>query len=79
MTEIKVKIPEDLKVEMDKLHYIDWSKVARDSIRKKITELSVLNSIAQKSELTEEDAIELGRDINRGIHKRYKESYPDME
>ena len=39
MSEIKVRIPDDLKREMDKIHHIDRSKVARDSIRKKVTEL----------------------------------------
>ncbi|MFP4051616.1 MAG: hypothetical protein ACLFVB_07760, partial [Thermoplasmata archaeon] len=79
MSEIKVKIPDDLKKEMDKIHYIDWSNVARDSIRKKITELSILNSISSKSEITEEDAKELGKEVNKSLHERYKNIYTELE
>lgn len=79
MSDIKVRIPDDLKRDMDKAHFIDWSKVARDSIRKKISEISLLNNIAAGSELTEEESKELGRKVNRSLHERYKEIYTDLE
>ncbi|CAD7768307.1 hypothetical protein FHEFKHOI_00206 [Candidatus Methanoperedenaceae archaeon GB50] len=79
MAELKVVIPEDLKQEMDKTSFIDWSKVARDAIREQASKLARLKSIASKSKLTEKDALELGRKINRGLHERYKELYPGLK
>ncbi len=79
MGEIKIEVPEDLKQEMDRIPFIDWSKVARDAIRKKASKLARLNAIASKSKLTEEDALELGREINKGLHERYKGLYPELK
>lgn len=79
MPEIKIRISEDLKREMDKAGEVDWSKVARDAIRKKSSELALLKSIASKSELTEDDALELGRKVKKKLHRRYKEHYPELE
>lgn len=79
MTEVKVKVPDDLKKQMERADFIDWSKVARDSFREKLTELSMLENIASKSELTEEEAKELGAKVNHSLHKRYKKLYSDLE
>ena len=78
MAEIKVVIPEDLKRVMDRTPFIDWSNVARDAIRMQASKLARLKAIASKSKLTEEDALELGRKINKGLHERYKELYPEL-
>lgn len=74
-----VRIPEDLKQDMDKAPGIDWSKIARDAIRERTTELVLLKAIASKSKLTEKDALELGRKVKRGLHERYKKLYPGLE
>lgn len=79
MVEIKVAIPEDLMQEMEKSSFIDWSKVVRNAIREKATKLARLKAIASKSKLTEEDAVELGRKINKRLHERYKELYPELK
>ena len=79
MGELKVVIPEDLKQEMDRTLFIDWSKVARDAIREQASKLARLKTIASKSKLTEEDVLELGRKINRGLHERYRELYPELK
>ena len=79
MGELKVVIPEDLKQDMDKAPFIDWSKVARDAIREQASKLARLKAIASKSKLTEEDALELGRKINKGLYERYKELYPELK
>lgn len=79
MPEIKIRVPEDLKREMDKAEGVDWSKVARDAIRKKSSQLALLKSIASKSELSKEDTIELGREVKKKLHHRYKENYPELK
>ena len=72
MPTITLSVPEDLKQEMDKSKFMNWSEVARAAIREKISQLKILNSIAAKSKLTERDAIEIGRKIKKSMWKKYK-------
>ena len=76
MPTITLSVPEDLKREMDKSKEINWSEVARVAIREKVTQLSILKLIASKSKLTEKDALEIGKKINKSLHERYKKEYP---
>ncbi|MBN1376820.1 hypothetical protein JW949_00620 [Candidatus Woesearchaeota archaeon] len=73
MPTITLSVPEDLKKEMDKSREINWSEVARTAIKKKIEELNILKSITSKSKLTEKDALELAKKINKSLHKKYAE------
>ncbi|MFB6246685.1 MAG: hypothetical protein ABEI74_03795 [Candidatus Pacearchaeota archaeon] len=73
MPVITLSVPEDLKKEMDKNKFINWSEVARQAIKEKVSQLSLLNSIAKDSKLTKKDAIEMGREIKKSMHERYKE------
>ena len=75
MAVITLSITEDLKAEMDKTRFINWSEVAREAIRERVSQLRILNSIAAKSKLTEKDAIEIGRKIKKSMHQRYQEKY----
>ena len=75
MAVITLSIPEDLKTEMDKTKFINWSEVAREAIRERVSQLGILNAIAAKSKLTEKDAIEIGRKIKKSMHKKYLEKY----
>ncbi len=77
MSTITLSVPEELKREMDKSKEINWSAVAREAIREKITQLKILKAIASKSQLTEKDAIELGRKINKSLHEKYKRENPE--
>jgi len=76
MATITLSVPEELKVEMDKSKFINWSAVAREAIKIKVTQLKILHSIAAKSELTEKDAIEIGRKIKKSMHQRYQKEHP---
>ena len=64
-------IPEDLHEIMRKHSEIKWSEVARQAISEKARKLELMDKLLAKSELTEEDALEIGRKINRGIAKRH--------
>ena len=70
---ITLSIPEDLKKEMDKTKFINWSEIAREAIRERVSQLAILNAIASKSKLTDKDAIEIGRKIKKSMWKRYQE------
>jgi len=72
MTKIKISIPPELKAEMDKFPEINWSEVARNSIKQKIVELNFLNGLTMNSELTPEEALKMGKEVNLLLAKRYK-------
>jgi len=76
MPTITLSVPEELKKEMDQSREINWSEVARTAIREKVSQLRILKSIAAKSKLTQKDALELGRKINKSLHKRYQKEHP---
>lgn len=78
MPSLTLSVPADLKREMDEYKIINWSEVARGAIRERLDSLKILNSIATKSKLTEKDAIELGRKINRSMHERLVREYPQF-
>lgn len=70
---ITLSIPSDLKKEMDKTKFINWSEVAREAIRERVAQLAVLNAIATKSKLFEKDALEIGKKIKKSMWKKYQE------
>ncbi|NVM37894.1 MAG: hypothetical protein HWN81_20040 [Candidatus Lokiarchaeota archaeon] len=72
MANITLSIPEDLKKEMEKFPEINWSEVARDSIKKKIAQLSFLKGFRMDSDITVEEALKLGQEVNQLLVKRYK-------
>ena len=72
MTELKIEVSEDLKRKMAELP-VDWSVIIAAFIREKVFEWIRLRSIVSKSKLTEKDALEIGRKVNAGLAKRYKE------
>ena len=73
MVSITLSVPEDLKAQMDTFPEMNWSAVARKAIQNKIILLEKINKLLEKSELTEEDALRFGEEINKGIAKRFKE------
>ena len=75
MPTITLSVPEDLKQEMDKSKFINWSEVARVAIRERVIQLRLLNSIASRSKLTEKDALELGKKIKKSMHEDYKNQH----
>ena len=72
MPTITLSVPEDLKKEMDESKEINWSEVAIAAIKNKINQLKILKEITSKSKLTEKDALDLGRKINKSLHERYE-------
>ncbi|MGD9779123.1 hypothetical protein [Methanomethylovorans sp.] len=73
MATITLSIPDDLMTEMDISKEINWSEVAREAIRIKINQLRMLRAITSRSQLSQEDALELGKQINESLHQRYKD------
>ncbi len=74
MPNMTLSIPKELKDMIDKHPEINWSEVARQSFREKLTDLEFLEEFKSRSELTEEEALELGKKVNESLRKRYEES-----
>lgn len=74
MGELIIEISEDLKQKMLEMRGIDWSRVINAFVRERISEWARLHLILDKSALTEEDAVEIGRKVNKSLAKKYKES-----
>jgi hypothetical protein len=73
MVSVTLSVPEEMKEEMDEHPEINWSEVARQSIEQKLAELRFLERLKAESELTEADAIELGRDLKAQMRERHDE------
>ena len=73
MPTITLSMPDDIKKQMDEFQDINWSAVAREAIKNKLSQLILFKSIVSKSRLTKKNALELGKKINASLHKRYKE------
>ncbi len=64
----------ELIKEMNELKGVNWSQETRQFLEQRIERLKVLHKLdelTKHSRLTEEDAVEMGREINRAIAKRH--------
>lgn len=64
-------VPEDLHAIMKRYNTIKWSEIARQALWDQARKLELMDKLLAKSKLTEEDALEIGRKINRGIARRH--------
>ena len=71
MPKIEIKVPNDLKEKMNDHRNIDWDELIQMFIKNYLFKIELADSIASKSEMTPEDAIEIGDDIKRGIAERH--------
>ena len=72
MVSVTLSVPDDLKQEMEKFPEMNWSAVAREAIKKRLMMLERFKEFTKDSEFTEEDALRLGREVNKGVAKKYK-------
>jgi hypothetical protein len=67
---VTLSIPTDLKRKMDDFAEINWSAVAREAFGEKINDLEFIKRFKSKSTITDEDALNLGRELNERLAKR---------
>jgi hypothetical protein len=72
MANLTLSIPDELKKMMENFSEINWSEVARDSIKKKIAKLNFIKTLRIDSEISPEEASNLGREVNELLLKHYK-------
>lgn len=71
MVSMTLSVPEDLKMEMDLHPEMNWSEIARQAIKQRLEVLKKLDAMLANSKMTEKDALELGRKVNRAAAKRF--------
>jgi len=71
MSNLTLAVPEDLEQIMERHKDIKWTEVARQAMWEKARKLELMDKLLAKSELTEQDALEIGREVNKGIAKRH--------
>ena len=77
MATLTLTVPEELKQDVDAEPLVNWSAVARAAIHERVSQLKLFKSIVSRSRLTEKDALELGKKINRSMHERFVEEHPE--
>lgn len=70
MTNMTLAIPEELHREMKRHPEIKWAEVARRAIAREADRLAVYDRLLAGSKMTEKDAVELGRVINKAAARR---------
>ena len=72
MVSITLSVPEDMKQEMDTFQDINWSAVARQAIKNKLAMLEKFKEFTKDSTLTEEEALEWGKQVSEKAMKKHK-------
>ncbi len=76
MANMTLSIPNEFKQKMDKFAWLNWSELAREAFAKRMKQLELLEKLDkdfEKSELTDEDTLRLGRKLKEEMWKKYKE------
>ncbi|MFH0978880.1 MAG: hypothetical protein V1837_06300 [Candidatus Woesearchaeota archaeon] len=75
MVTMTLAVPPELKTRMDARPEINWSAVARQAFERQLQDMSDLEffrKLQEKSTMTEQDALELGKLVNKGMAERYR-------
>ncbi len=81
MTTVTLTVPDDVKSEMKKFAWVNWSEAARDALLREEelkTAFEEFKRIVSKSKLTEKDADELANAVKKSMHERYKGLYKEL-
>ena len=76
MESVTLTISDDTKEELKKFSWVNWSDVAREKFIRKVKRLEALEKfekLLEKSEFTEEDALELSNKVKEERLKQLKE------
>ncbi|MDD4878050.1 MAG: hypothetical protein PHO02_03370 [Candidatus Nanoarchaeia archaeon] len=72
MVSITLAVPAEIKQDMDSFPEINWSAVAREAITRKIEMLKKFQEFSRKSEITEAEAMQLGKQVSAKTMKKHK-------
>jgi len=68
----KLAIPGDLEERAERYPEVNWSVVVRRAVAQKLDRLEFLKHFASESELTEEEAVEQGKKVNKRLASWYR-------
>jgi len=72
-------ISAELKKEMDKLAFVNWSEIARTAIKEKVIQFQVIEEITKNSKFTEKDALELGKKVNHAMAEKFLKKWAERK
>ncbi len=81
MASAVLTIPDEVKADLKRFSWVNWSELAREELIKQEKDREAFErfkKIVSKSKLTEQDAIKLGREVNKGMHKKLKKLHPEL-
>lgn len=70
MVSVTLSVPSELKHKMDDFEEINWSAVAREAFAQKISDLEFIKKFKAQSTVSEEEAVRLGRELNKKLAAR---------
>lgn len=70
MPNMTLAVPEELHREMRRHPEIKWAEVVRRALAREVDRLRVYDRLLSGSEMTEREAVLLGRRINRAASRR---------
>ena len=76
MVTITLSLPEDIKKKMDRFAWLNWSAIAREAFIKRMRQLEILEKFekdSEKSKLSDEECIRLGRELRQAMSKHKEE------
>ncbi|ODS35417.1 MAG: hypothetical protein A7316_03820 [Candidatus Altiarchaeales archaeon WOR_SM1_86-2] len=71
MKKVNIKIPEGIADRMARHELIDWNETLCREITFITSEREVVESILEKSTLTEKDVEDIDRKVKKGLFERY--------
>lgn len=74
MVSMTLSIPEDLYQLIKKHNEIKWSEIARRALWDYASKLEILDEIASKSKLSEDDVEKINKQLKKAVHSHYQES-----
>ena len=72
MVSMTLSVAEDMKQDMDQFPEINWSAVARQAIQQRLIMLHKFREFTKDSTFTEEEALQLGKEVSRKARKRHQ-------
>jgi hypothetical protein len=70
MTNLTFAVSAEVRKEMKRHANIKWSEVVRRAIEAELARLHLLDRLLESSQLKEEDAVKMGREIRRKAAER---------
>lgn len=74
MSMLKLELPVDLRVILDRHPEIDWQAVAEKAVWSMARKVELADSLAKRSRLTEAAAEAIGRDVKTALRRRYSKA-----